>query len=149
MSPSRLIRRLLRRATRRDAANSRVEVCPPATWGQAEPVWNQLLQWLRRSPQAPEPLAPVQTLERARTDFQAALMGLDSTDAADLRLRGNHARSLRELWHLRPELYGLVARCLSQTEADRRLARVNRHFPSRANGAPNSSSKHHGQDIEL
>ena len=53
-------------------------------------------------------------------------------EAADLLRRTHHARSLRELWHLRSELYTLICRRMSQPEADQRLARVNAHFPSRA-----------------
>jgi hypothetical protein len=49
-----------------------------------------------------------------------------------LQDRIERARSLRELWHLRPELYGTVARILTQADAERRLATLNRHFPVRA-----------------
>jgi hypothetical protein len=42
------------------------------------------------------------------------------------------ARSLRELWHLRSEVYRLVALQTSQSEAERRLADLNHHFPTRA-----------------
>jgi hypothetical protein len=55
---------------------------------------------------------------------------LDSAQANGLRQRVNTARSLRELWHLRTELYGLVARDISQGQAEQRLALVNRHFPA-------------------
>ena len=36
------------------------------------------------------------------------------------------------MWHLRSSLYGEVSMTLSQGEAERRLARLNRHFPTRA-----------------
>ena len=42
------------------------------------------------------------------------------------------AKSMRELWHLRAEVFALVSLELSQLEADRRLAALNRHFPTRA-----------------
>jgi hypothetical protein len=58
--------------------------------------------------------------------------GLLALDHNDLLRRAQHARSLRELWHLRSELYTLIARGTSQVEADARLARVNQHFPTRA-----------------
>ena len=38
------------------------------------------------------------------------------------------ARSLRDLWHLRPEVFRLVALRHSQAEAHQRLDRLNRHF---------------------
>lgn len=96
-------------------------------WGEAEPVWLALWHWLRDSDE-PELRAHNQ-LEHARRDFCAALADLDSAMAHDLLRRAEHARSLRELWHLRAELYSVVARHLSQSEADRRLGQVNRHFP--------------------
>ena len=39
---------------------------------------------------------------------------------------------LRELWHLRSELFRQVALQHSQFEAEQRLSRLNRHFPTRA-----------------
>jgi hypothetical protein len=71
-------------------------------------------------------------LEKARSEFVAAMDGLHEFDHLDLLRRAQHARSLRELWHLRSELYTLIARRVSQFEADARLARVNQHFPTRA-----------------
>lgn len=107
---------------------SRIEVRPPAAWGQADSVWNSLWEWLRQSEHPTQ--RPVRTLEAARLDFCEALGDLTTPDAADLLRRGEHARSLRELWHLRAELYSIVARHRNQPEADRRLARLNRHFPT-------------------
>lgn len=49
-----------------------------------------------------------------------------------LQQRINIARSLHELWHLRPEVFKLVALRYSQGEAQSRLDRLNRHFPTRA-----------------
>lgn len=107
---------------------SRIEVRPPAAWGQADSVWNSLWEWLRQSDDPGQ--RPVRTLEAARLDFCLALGDLTTRDAADLLRRGEHARSLRELWHLRAELYSIVARHRNQPEADRRLALLNRHFPT-------------------
>jgi hypothetical protein len=61
-----------------------------------------------------------------------ATAGFVTLESDDLVRRAQHARSLRELWHLRSELYTLIARGSSQHEADARLARVNQHFPTRA-----------------
>jgi hypothetical protein len=143
MSSSRLIQRLLRR--RRPApgpASSRIDIQPPALWGQAEPVWSSLWSWLRQG-QAPSP-APGRVLEHARIDFCNALRGVRCEDALDLLRRAQHARSLRELWHLRAELYSIVARHANQVEADKRLAQVNRHFPIRATSAtgPQIAERH-------
>jgi hypothetical protein len=71
-------------------------------------------------------------LERARSEFLTAMTGMLEMEPNDLLRRAQHARSLRELWHLRSELYTMIARRISQHEADARLARVNQHFPRRA-----------------
>ncbi|HEV8688925.1 MAG TPA: hypothetical protein VGQ91_01415 [Ideonella sp.] len=130
MPPPRLIQRLLRQEPTASALPSRTFVRPPAIWGQAEPIWKALWGWLRARP-SPEHRR-VSALDAARQDFALALADLDEVDAADLRRRGLSARSLRELWHLRAELYSIVARHRSQGEAIRRLDLVNRHFPVRS-----------------
>lgn len=131
MNPSRLWRRWWPgRAARASELPARTTVIPPSPWGQAEPVWRSLWSWLRDAEAAAQ--RPHQTLERARVAFAAALDDLHAEDALDLRRRGRSARSLRELWHLRAELYGVVARHRSQAEADRRMGRVNQHFPCSA-----------------
>jgi len=67
-----------------------------------------------------------------RGDFLSCLddIHLETTNA--LRVRVDAARSLRELWHLRTELFRQVALQHSQFEAEQRLARLNCHFPTRA-----------------
>jgi len=113
----------------------RLDVRPPDLWPAREPFWTALRRWLA-GPRA-RPIPRLQTpLERARTEFIAAMDGMADPEAADLLRRTHHARSLRELWHLRSELYTLICRRLSQPEADQRLARVNAHFPSRTTRAP-------------
>lgn len=138
MSSSHLIQRLLRRRPAAPAPSSRIDITPPALWGQAEPVWTSLWHWLKKS----DPLvsAPVRLLDCARTDFCKAMSDLRSDAVLDLQQRAGHARSLRELWHLRAELYNLIGMHLNQAEADRRLALVNRHFPARAAGPSHASS---------
>lgn len=127
MGPPRLFRRFLKQVPPTSTLPSRTAVRPPAIWGQAEPVWKTLLNWLRAGDAPAE--RRLHTLEEARRDFANALADLPCDDACDLRRRGQTARSLRELWHLRAELYSVVAKHRSQTEADRRLRLVNRHFP--------------------
>lgn len=117
---------------------NRLEVNPPALWTDPEPAWRQIRRWvlqLRRSrsrDDTAEITAPADRLGRARADFATALADVSGTASADLQTRVRHARSLRELWHLRTELYSLVARVHMQAEAERRLGRLNAHFPSRA-----------------
>ena len=109
----------------------RMNVCPPDVCPQSESLWSATLRWLVGG--NVEVVPALRTpLERARSAFVAAMDGLHEFDHLDLRRRAQHARSLRELWHLRSELYTLIARRVSQFEADARLARVNQHFPTRA-----------------
>ncbi|MET0383237.1 MAG: hypothetical protein ABW032_07435 [Burkholderiaceae bacterium] len=108
----------------------RMTVCPPDVCAPRDSLWSSTLRWLaggeidQASPRTP--------LERARGEFVCAMDGLLDAGTTDLLSRAQHARSLRELWHLRPELYMAIARRSGQGQADVRLARVNHHFPTRA-----------------
>jgi hypothetical protein len=109
----------------------RMNVCPPDVAPRRDSLWTATLRWLVGGDVEVVPALRT-PLERARTEFVAALAGLEEVDHHGLLKRAQHARSLRELWHLRSELYTLIARRVSQDEADARLARVNQHFPTRA-----------------
>lgn len=67
---------------------------------------------------------PAAALTAARQACVDCLADVERTGAAALRARLLHARSLDELWHLRPELYRLLALQHSQAEAERRLAAI-------------------------
>ena len=125
-----LLHRLL---NRKPAApmTTRMNVCPPDVIPHVDSLWSATLRWLvgGNVEVAPALRTP---LEKARSEFVAAFDGLLDVDPNGLLKRAQHARSLRELWHLRSELYTLIARRVSQVEADARLARVNQHFPTRA-----------------
>ena len=123
----------LHRLLRKNAGPStlRMNVCPPDVCPARDSVWSSALRWLIGGDV--EAVPSLRTpLEKARVEFVAAMTGLLDMDHNDLLLRAQHARSLRELWHLRSELYTLIARHVSQQVADDRLARVNQHFPTRA-----------------
>jgi len=109
----------------------RMNVCPPDVCPQPESLWSATLRWLVGGDVEAVPALRT-PLEKARTEFVEAMTGMLEFDHNFLLKRAQHARSLRELWHLRSELYTLVARRTSQFEADARLARVNQHFPTRA-----------------
>jgi hypothetical protein len=109
----------------------RIDVCPPDVCPPRDGFWRSTRRWLARADTG-DAAGPRTPLERARAEFVGALEGLEGLQAGDLVQRAQHARSLRELWHLRTELYTLIARHASQHEADARLARVNQHFPTRA-----------------
>ena len=125
------------------AQHSRVEVCPPALWPSSLTFWGRAKRWLERSPWMPENHRPVNRLALVKEEFRTTLRDLDSADALALRDRIERARSLRELWHLRSVLYGLLATGFDQVEADRQMARLNRHFPTRAPRAGVSSTVVH------
>jgi len=132
MSPA-LFHRLLQR---KPAAPTtlRMHVCPPDVCPARESLWTTTLRWLVGDDVESVPALRT-PLERARAEFIGAIGSLADLDATCLRSRAGHARSLRELWHLRSELYTLIARRESQVEANTRLARVNQHFPTRAQRA--------------
>ncbi len=120
----------------------RVEVTPPELLPRATPAWKALVQWLNGLgglgglDDLTDSVQPRRDrLGRARTDFVMALADvadMGDTAAQDLQTRIRHARSLRELWHLRTELFSIVARRFNQAEAERRLGVLNAHFPTRA-----------------
>ncbi len=133
---------LLQRLLRKPAAPTtlRMNVCPPDICPARATLWQSTLRWLvgNNVDAVPALRTP---LERARSEFVSALNGLLETDDNDLLRRAQHARSLRELWHLRSELYTMIARRVSQAEADLRLARVNQYFPTRAQRTGNPATE--------
>jgi hypothetical protein len=126
---------LLLRPRYRDTLASRIgwrtEVCPPSLRQAPCSAWNRLWFWLL----APGPLQSSPGLNRlppVRQDFLDSVDDVTSEAAELLRQRIGQTRTLRELWHLRAELYNVVSLHYSQHEAERRLAELNRHFPTRA-----------------
>ena len=109
----------------------RMNVCPPDVCPTRASLWSRAVSWLVGGDTG-TPAVLRTPLERARSEFVAAMDGLLESDHNDLLHRAHHARSLRELWHLRSELYTMIARRISQQEADARLARINQYFPTRA-----------------
>lgn len=126
-----LTSRLGPRSTFAGVHSSRIEVRPPSLRHAPSSRWDRLLFWLL-APAPQDAAPPLNRLPRVRDDFLLTLadVELDSSDA--LRERIAQARSLRELWHLRAEVYNTVGRAHSQSEAETRLARLDHHFPHRA-----------------
>ena len=138
-SPSWMFRLVSRRhsAPPSSLMHSRVEVCPPELWpsslswrGRFRRLTGRLLS--RAAPWLPAPARPVNRLALVKAEFQDSLSDLTDPPAHALLDQIDRARSLRELWHLRSPVYGAVAVATTQSEAERRLARLNRHFPVRA-----------------
>jgi hypothetical protein len=111
---------------------SRVEVRPPEQWPSSLTWRGALLRWWQRQvSHLPEAARPINRLALVKDEFLAAVTDLQHGHAQLVAERIGQARSLRELWHLRSSIYNLVALALSQREAERRLAHLNRHFPMR------------------
>ncbi len=116
--------------------HSRVEVVPPELWPSSLSLRGRLRRWRdgvlkQAAPWLPTPLRPVDRLTQVKHEFSDSLLDVPGPAALDLTGRIQRARSLRELWHLRPSVYGEVAMALNQGQAEQRLARLNRHFPTR------------------
>lgn len=139
-----LVHRLLRQA-HRWGVRRRVESCPPALIGLPGGVsvgWRAgLRDWLHsgwatpragRADGAGDAAAVDPRLERVRAEFLQALDDVRTQQAGMTKDRLRIARSLRELWHLRPEVFKIVALHRDQAEAQCRLDRLNRHFPTRS-----------------
>jgi hypothetical protein len=112
------------------STRARTEVCPPSLLDSPEPALRRALRWLAARPMVED--ASLRRLQTIREEFAIALEDLDSQHAKFLQHRIRHIRSLRELWHVRSEMFGLIARARSQEEAERRIMPLNRHFPTRS-----------------
>lgn len=110
---------------------SRTAICPPAVFEDTEP---QGLQWLRRLAGRAEAAEtdPIERLRTVRAEFAETLDDVPTQHASFLQHRVRCARSMRELWHMRSEIFHLVAVQYSQDEAERRMAALNRFFPTRS-----------------
>lgn len=90
-----------------------------------------MLFWLL----APSPMdvaPPSNRVPAIRVEFMRAVADIALDEADELRNRIALAHSLRELWHLRPEVFRVIGLGLNQREAETRLGLLNRHFPARA-----------------
>jgi hypothetical protein len=131
MRPLRLIPLWRPRSTLNTPSAFRVEVCPPSLRHAPATLGQRLLFWLL-APAPQEAAPPINRLPGVKRDFLACLSDVPPGSADGLRSAIHSARSLRELWHLRAEVFNQVGRAHSEVEADRRLERLNTHFPTRA-----------------
>jgi hypothetical protein len=87
--------------------------------------------WLM-APAPQQAAPPLNRLPVVRTEFLATLQDVAGAAAAALRGRIHQAHSLRELWHLRSDVYSVLGLAHSQALAEQRVSQLNRHFPTRA-----------------
>ncbi len=133
-----LLQRLLVSMTPLRLGALRVEVCPPVAWRHRRPLSERLHDWFGAAPMdgvatwKPRSLDSGRMLTEARREFAVALDDIRPSHVGETLNRIRVARSLHELWYLRSEVFSLVSRHHDQAEASRRLAALNRHFPSRA-----------------
>ena len=127
----RLMNRNSHRSTLAATSVLRTEVCPPSLRYEPGTPWQRCLFWLL-APAPHEAAPPLSKLPEARNDFRATLCDLLSDEADALRARIDGARSLRDLWHARAEIFRVVGIARSQHEAEQRLAQLDHHFPTRA-----------------
>jgi hypothetical protein len=126
-----LLPRWSRRSTLLGTSALRLDCAPPSLCHRPTGPWQRLMFWLL-APAPRDAAPPLNRLPAVRSEFMAALADVASEEAEDTRWGIQNARSLRELWHLRTDVFRLVAVAQSQVEAEQRLLMLNRHFPARA-----------------
>lgn len=116
----------------------RQEVSPPAQFVRARPLWQAwamgVWRWvwdMDADPSAKKP-APTSGLRPVKAEFIAALWDLQSLQANQVRDQIETSRSLRELWHLRADVFKVISTHRGQIEAQLRLDALDSHFPVRA-----------------
>ena len=131
MKPLPVLSRWGRRSTLGSTTGLRVECSPPSLRHAPGSSWQRLMFWLL-APAPQDAAPPLNRLPAVRREFLAVLSDVASEGADRLRSCIQDAHSLRDLWHLRADVFGVIGLEHSQTEAQQRLLLLNRHFPSRA-----------------
>lgn len=119
---------------------SRQDVCPPALFTRSQPLWRRRLKalWARlRGEDGLTKVRPMAQIQHVREEFFTTLADLRLPGVEAVRERIGKARSLRELWHLRADVFNLLSQHRGQTYAHARLAVLNQYFPSRVPQAGN------------
>jgi len=113
------------------SSHLRLDASPPSLRHAPDSAWQRFMFWLL-APAPQEAAPPLSRLPKVREDFMLAIADVPGAAAHGLRHRIVHAHSLRDLWHLRVEVFSLISVEHAQSEAEQRLLRLNRHFPVRA-----------------
>lgn len=135
--------RLVSSSTPSASQKSRLVVCPPELYTRSRPAWQRWLTRLKQRVSASLHLqqatqhdarvvrAGATRVQKVRELFLDLLCDVPEAGSRGLRERVEKARSLRELWHLRPEAYDVLSRFGGQPFAQRRLELLNADFPVR------------------
>lgn len=124
-------------------AQRRHEVTPPALFVTSQPQWKAWVKgfwsWLWDMDDDLQPDTPAGALRKVKSEFNSSLWDLQSLRANQVRDMIESARSLRELWHLRAEVFKAVAVHRGQIEAQLRLDALDSHFPVRSSSTRSDS----------
>lgn len=122
----------------------RAQVCPPELFSRSGPQWKRWVtgfwSWLWDLEETSDALPVLTGLNKVKSEFNAAMWDLQSVRANQVRDAIEHARSLRELWHLRPDVFRVISTLRGQAEATVRIEALNNHFPVRMS-RPNAELK--------
>ena len=99
-----------------------------------------LPKWFAFPPSGYTTRGGIGCVERSERIEQLAIV--ETTDnGALLRSRIEMSRSLRELWHLRADVFEIVAENRGEGEAKARVAALNHHFPEGPARSPRESNR--------
>lgn len=130
-APTQAIARTGRSSTRGGTSSGlRLEAAPPSLRHAPDTTWQRFMFWLF-APAPQEAAPPRNRLPQVREDFMHAVADVPGHAAHALRHRIMYAQSLRELWHLRADVFSLIGVEHAQSEAEQRMLHLNRHFPVR------------------
>jgi hypothetical protein len=102
--------------------------------GTGSSIWQRVQRWCGAA--APARATGAQApLQAAQLDFCRALRDIGSLRCELLLKRVGAAKSRRDLWHLRAELFGVVALHAGEAAAMQRLRSLAHHFPTRASSS--------------
>jgi hypothetical protein len=101
--------------------NTRMEVCPPAHFTEAQPIWRS---WMQAQWQKWQGSRTQRDFLAAQADFAKVLWDLQSYEASCVQ----ESHCLLDLWHLRPAVFQVIARHRGEAKALERMACINRYF---------------------
>jgi len=121
----------------------RAELAPPSLFSRSSPLWKAwavgFWTWLWDMDELPPSSAPATGLRKLKSEFNSSMWDLQSMRANQVRAMIEQARSLREMWHLRADVFRVISVHRGQIEAQLRLEALDGHFPVRSS----SRSDHH------
>ncbi len=103
-------------------------------------MWRWL--WDQDESDAPHSATRTTGLHIIKAEFNTALWDLQSLRANQVRDMIQNAHSLRELWHLRADVFKAVAVHRGQIEAQLRLDALDSHFPVRSFSSGSDAPRH-------